>query len=134
MSERDETLLKNKVIGIIGLGDMGLLYARRFSEAGWKVIGCDREEQFDQLSRTYKDEKFSVKRNGHLVSREADHVIYSVEAENIDKIVSLYGSSTKYGAIVGGQTSCKTPKSLPLKSTCLQILASSRYILYMVQK
>lgn len=111
MSEHDETLLKkNKVVGIIGLGDMGLLYARRFSEAGWKVIGCDRDEQFDQLNRTYKDEKFSVKRNGHLVSREADYVIYSVEAENIDKIVSLYGSSTKYGAIVGGQTSCKTPE------------------------
>lgn len=27
---------ETKTIGIIGLGDMGLMYARRFSEAGWK--------------------------------------------------------------------------------------------------
>ena len=51
-----------------------------------------------------------VYRNGYLVSRSSDLIIYSVEAENIDKIVALYGPSTKQGAIVGGQTSCKTPE------------------------
>ncbi|OAG41240.1 hypothetical protein AYO21_04620 [Fonsecaea monophora] len=34
----------------------------------------------------------------------------SVEAELIDKIVAEYGPSTKVGAIVGGQTSCKAPE------------------------
>ena len=51
-----------------------------------------------------------VYRNGYLVSRSSDFIIYSVEAENIDTIVALYGPSTKQGAIVGGQTSCKTPE------------------------
>ncbi|KAI5955111.1 TYR1 [Candida jiufengensis] len=97
-------------IGIIGLGDMGLLYARRFSEAGWSVIGCDREENYNSLLEKYQNESFEIRKNGHLVSREADYIIYSVEAENIDKIVSIYGPSTKYGAIVGGQTSCKAPE------------------------
>ncbi|KAI5965763.1 TYR1 [Candida pseudojiufengensis] len=97
-------------IGIIGLGDMGLLYARRFSEAGWSVIGCDREENYEPLLDKYQNEKFEIRKNGHLVSREADYIIYSVEAENIDRIVSIYGPSTKYGAIVGGQTSCKAPE------------------------
>ncbi len=29
---------EDKIIGIIGLGDMGLLYAKRFSQAGWKYV------------------------------------------------------------------------------------------------
>lgn len=48
--------------------------------------------------------------NGHLVSRISDYIIYSVEAEAIDKVVAEYGPSTKVGAIVGGQTSCKAPE------------------------
>ena len=51
-----------------------------------------------------------ILRNGHLVSRRSDYIIYSVEAEHIDAVVKLYGSSTKTGAIVGGQTSCKAPE------------------------
>jgi prephenate dehydrogenase (NADP+) len=101
---------QSRVIGIIGLGDMGLLYARRFSEAGWTVVGCDREENYDELLIKYKDEPFKILLNGHYVSRMADYVIYSVEAENIDKIVKTYAPSTKMGAIVGGQTSCKNPE------------------------
>lgn len=46
----EEQWQANKVIGIIGLGDMGLLYATKFSSAGWKVVACDREELFDSLS------------------------------------------------------------------------------------
>lgn len=97
-------------IGIIGLGDMGLLYARRFSQAGWKVVGCDRDDRFEEMRQKHADEAFSVVKNGHYVSRVSDYIIYSVEAENIDKIVQMYGPSTKVGAIVGGQTSCKDPE------------------------
>lgn len=98
---------QTKTIGIIGLGDMGLLYARRFTEAGWKVIGCDREAVYDQTKAKCAQYNFEVLRNGHFVSRVADYIIYSVEAESIDQIVATYGPSTKFGAIVGGQTSCK---------------------------
>lgn len=48
--------------------------------------------------------------NGHFVSRISDWIIYSVEAELIEKVVAEYGPSTKVGAIVGGQTSCKAPE------------------------
>lgn len=44
------------------------------------------------------------------MSRISDWIIYSVEAEAIDKVVAEYGPSTKVGAIVGGQTSCKAPE------------------------
>lgn len=105
-----EKLKATKTIGIIGLGDMGLLYARRFSEAGWKVCGCDREERYIELKESMSSllPDVEIFKNGFHVTRLADYIIYSVEAENIGKIVSMYGPSTKVGAIVGGQTSCKS--------------------------
>lgn len=103
---------KQRVIGIIGLGDMGLLYATKFSAAGWKVVACDREELYDSLLERREQQRwdFEIVKNGHYVSRVSDYIIYSVEAENIERLVGLYGPSTKVGAIVGGQTSCKTPE------------------------
>lgn len=63
------------------------------------------------------------------MSRSSDWILYSVEAEAIEKIVAIYGPcrltqaqfhhrnphspqnpATKHGAIVGGQTSCKAPE------------------------
>lgn len=44
------------------------------------------------------------------MSRVSDYIIYSVEAKNIDAVVKQFGPSTKLGAVVGGQTSCKAPE------------------------
>lgn len=55
----DEQIAKwkhEKTIGIIGLGDMGLLYATRFSKAGWRVICCDRPEFYEELKEKYSSE------------------------------------------------------------------------------
>lgn len=105
-----DDLKNSKVIGIIGLGDMGAMYAERFSAAGWKVVGSDREDKFTETKEKYSSCGFKVLPTGHHVSRVADYIIYSVEAENIASIVKTYGPSTKVGAIVGGQTSCKEPE------------------------
>jgi prephenate dehydrogenase (NADP+) len=99
------------VIGIIGMGDMGKMYARRLAEAGWRVNACDKEEKYQSLSEEYGDRKnIKIFPNGHLVSRASDYIIYNVEAASIDKVAAQYGPSTKQGAIVGGQTSCKAPE------------------------
>jgi len=99
------------VVGIIGMGDMGKMYARRLSEAGWRVNACDREEKYESLRGEYDDKKnIKIFPNGHLVSRASDYIIYNVEAASIDKVVAQYGPSTKQDAIVGGQTSCKAPE------------------------
>lgn len=98
-------------IGIIGMGDMGKMYARRLSKAGYRVNACDLESKYDALKEEFRDtEKIAIMRNGHHVSRRSDYIIYSVEAEYIGRIVAEYGASTKVGAIVGGQTSCKAPE------------------------
>ncbi|KAF8295429.1 prephenate dehydrogenase [Clavulina sp. PMI_390] len=99
-------------IGLIGMGDMGSMYARHLSSAGWgKLVVCDRPEKFEMLAASWKDvQGVTVLRDGHAVSRMADYIIYSVEAEYIDSVVEQYGPSTRIGAVVGGQTSVKAPE------------------------
>ncbi|KAI0320406.1 prephenate dehydrogenase [Amylostereum chailletii] len=86
------------VIGIIGMGAMGKMYARRLSEGGWKKCVLSRAPGI------------TVFRDGHQVSRSSDFIMYSVESEFIDRVVAEYGQSTKVGAIVAGQTSVKAPE------------------------
>ena len=97
-------------IGIIGLGDMGRLYAKAFAEAGYQVCGCDLPENRDKLEEELTPYSIRVMDSGMEVSRISDLIIYSVEAEKLPQVVAECGSSTKYGAIVAGQTSVKTPE------------------------
>ncbi|CAE6473033.1 unnamed protein product [Rhizoctonia solani] len=108
----DAPIEDQPVIGIIGMGEMGKMYAKVLSAAGWaKINVCDRPENFDQLTQDMKDVPgINVLRDGHRVSRTADWVMYAVEAQFMDKVVAEYGPSTKVGSIVGGQTSVKTPE------------------------
>ena len=34
-------VMANKVIGIIGMGDMGKMYARRIGAAGWRYVNSE---------------------------------------------------------------------------------------------
>ena len=98
-------------VGIIGMGDMGKMYARRLSRAGYTVNACDLPAKAEALAKDFAaDHNVHILRDGHLVSRSSDYILYSVEAEYIDAVVALYGPSTKIGAVVGGQTSCKAPE------------------------
>ncbi|KAF1826748.1 Prephenate dehydrogenase [Dissoconium aciculare CBS 342.82] len=99
------------IVGIIGMGDMGKMYARKLSAAGWKVHACDLPDRYEELKKEFADQKnIEIFPNGHSVSRSSDWIMYSVEAKNIDAVVARYGPSTKQGAIVGGQTSTKAPE------------------------
>jgi len=97
-------------IGIIGLGDMGILYAKAFAKAGYVTFGADLPEQREKLDAELSPFGITVLPDGKDVSRRCDIIIYSVEAEKIARVVEQYGASTKYGAIVAGQTSVKHPE------------------------
>ncbi|TDQ10127.1 prephenate dehydrogenase [Pedobacter metabolipauper] len=97
-------------IGIIGLGDMGKLYALCFAKAGYSVFGSDLPASIEKLREELAPAGIEVLDDGHAVSRRADVIFYAVEAEKINEVLSQYGSSTKYGAIVAGQTSVKQPE------------------------
>ncbi len=97
-------------IGIIGLGDMGKLYAIAFAKAGYEVCGSDVFHRLEELKIELSPLRIEILPDGHEVSRKSDFIIYSVEAEKIDSVVAQFAKSTKYGAIVAGQTSVKHPE------------------------
>jgi len=97
-------------IGMIGLGDMGRLYAKAFAKAGYTVCGCDLPENRERLEEELTPLGIKVLAEGKEVSAGADLVVYSVEADGLDKVVAKYAEYTKPGAIVAGQTSVKTPE------------------------
>ncbi|TFK21001.1 prephenate dehydrogenase [Coprinopsis marcescibilis] len=105
-------------IGLIGMGAMGKMYAKFLAEAGWKKINvCDLPEKYDQLQADYAGSaNIHPMRDGHAVSRSSDFIIYSVEAEYIERVVAEYGPSTKMHAIVAGQTSVKAPEKLAFEA------------------
>lgn len=97
-------------VGIIGLGDMGKLYARCFAAAGYHVMGSDLAQFKEKLKEELNPLGIQVLDDGYAVSRQCDVIFYAVEAEKIDQVLAMYGPSTKYGAIVAGQTSIKSPE------------------------
>ena len=97
-------------IGFIGLGDMGRLYAKAFAKAGYTVCGCDLPANRDRLQQELEPLGITLMDDGKDVSRVSDLIIYSVEADKLEQVVADAGPSTKYGAIVAGQTSVKHPE------------------------
>jgi len=108
----DAPVDEQPTIGLIGMGAMGKMYAKYLSAAGWKKINvCDIPEMYDSLRADHEDTPgITVLRDGHNVSRTSDFIVYSVEAESINRVVAQYGPSTKVGAIVAAQTSVKAPE------------------------
>jgi prephenate dehydrogenase (NADP+) len=97
-------------IGIIGLGDMGKLFAKTWDSLSLEVYGCDLPNKYHELVTELSNTKIKILPDAVSVSRICDFIMYCVEAENITEVVKFAGPSTKYGAIVTGQTSVKTPE------------------------
>ncbi|KAJ2827002.1 prephenate dehydrogenase (NADP(+)), partial [Coemansia erecta] len=62
-------VLENFEIGIIGAGDMGMLYARRFRQAGYVVNLCDTPERHAELQAKCAGLGLNVLVDGYAVSR-----------------------------------------------------------------
>lgn len=97
-------------IGIIGLGDMGKLYAKGFAGSGYQVYGTDLPEHVVTLQEELGPSGIKVLHDGFEVVRRADVLFYAVESEKIHDVLRIYGPETKPGTIVAGQTSVKYPE------------------------
>ena len=97
-------------IGIIGLGDMGKVYAKAFAKAGNTVYGCDLPQNRNQLEDELNPLGIQLMDDAKQVARISDLLIYSVEADRMEEVVAQSSSSAKYGAIIAGQTSVKHPE------------------------
>lgn len=89
---------------------MGKLYAKAFAKAGYAVCGCDLPENMHRLMDELEPFGIKIIEHGSDVARSCDLIVYSVEADRLADVVAAYGPSTKYGAIVAGQTSVKHPE------------------------
>jgi prephenate dehydrogenase (NADP+) len=98
------------LIGIIGLGDMGRLYAKAFAKAGYTVCGCDMPANREKLEAELNPLGITLMDSGKDIAHTCDLIIYSVEADKLPAVVAEFGPITKYGAIVAGQTSVKHPE------------------------
>jgi len=97
-------------IGVIGLGDMGKLFARVWAQKGYEVYGCDLPDRTEALREALPG--VHVLEDAVAVSRISDIIMYAVETERIEEVARMAGPSTKFGAVVTGQTSVKTPEVL----------------------
>jgi prephenate dehydrogenase (NADP+) len=97
-------------IGIVGLGDMGILYAKLFVKAGYEVYGTDLTENIESIKTKLSGTSIHVCQKGQDAVEKADFVLFSVETENIDSVVKSYSNYVQPNAIVAGQTSIKTPE------------------------
>lgn len=98
-------------IGIIGLGDMGQLYARIFSESGYQVYGCDLPENRDKLIAAFEGNALvHICETSMEVISQSEYIIFSVETSQIESVVKKVAAYLKPGHIVAGQTSVKNPE------------------------
>ena len=99
------------VVGLIGGGAMGKLYAEHLSRAGYSINISDVPDKVSGLrSHFTMNGLVNVLDDSHEVSANSDMIIYSVPAFQIGKIVREYAPSTKFEAIIAGQTSVKAPE------------------------
>ncbi|KAJ2914591.1 hypothetical protein MD484_g5825, partial [Candolleomyces efflorescens] len=85
----------------------------RFLILSSRIHVCDLPDRFEKLKSDYAGTPNVVPmKDGHAVARSSDFIVYSVEAEYIDRVVAEYGPSTKVHAVVAGQTSVKAPERL----------------------
>ncbi len=99
------------VVGIIGGGAMGKLYAEHLSRAGYNINISDIPKKNGELRSHFQSNGLvSVLDDGRAVSSNSDMIIYSVPAFQIGDIVRDNAPYTKKGAIIAGQTSVKTPE------------------------
>lgn len=97
-------------IGIIGLGDMGALCARKWAEKGYTVFGCDLPVNYDRLTDLFKDSSVTILKDAESVAQKADFLLFSVETSNIKKVVASVSKAVKPGTVIAGQTSVKHPE------------------------
>ncbi|KAF7363752.1 Prephenate dehydrogenase [Mycena sanguinolenta] len=78
---------------------------------GRKSMSATYRRKYEALKEEYTGVPgVTVCPDGHSVARSSDFIMYSVEAEFIDRVVAQYGPSTKLNAVVAGQTSVKAPE------------------------
>jgi len=95
-------------IGIIGLGDMGKLYAKAFAAAGMDVCGCDLYENVKTLNKELIGSSISVLDSIKDVTEQAQVIVFSVGIDQLQSVVEQVGKVIQPHSLVIGQCAVKT--------------------------
>ena len=95
-------------VGIIGLGDMGKLYARELARAGLHVRGCDPPEKREALAAELGPLGIAVEPDADAVIAQSELVVISVEAERVAELIARHAPRARAGTIFGAQTAVKS--------------------------
>ena len=97
-----------KTVGIVGLGDMGQLYAKTFARAGLRVWGVDVSEKIPGLQQQLSPLNIKVTASLEEMLSVVEVVVYSVEASSLHKVVAASLPYLRPGVLVVSQSAVKT--------------------------
>jgi prephenate dehydrogenase (NADP+) len=96
-------------IGIIGLGDMGRMFALRWSALKYEVHGSDVTANYINL-KTLENNYFKVHISPADFLSKIDFLLICVETSNISSVVKELAKLKPQGLIMSAQTSVKAPE------------------------
>lgn len=94
-------------VGIVGLGDMGKIYARALDSAGLNVSGADVPGRSEALRAELAGTGVQVLESAELLATRSELLIFSVPVRSVGEAVARYGPLIRPGTIVGGQAAVK---------------------------
>jgi prephenate dehydrogenase (NADP+) len=97
-------------IGIVGLGDMGRMFALRWSSINYEVHGCDVPQNYEHLKSEFQTENlFIYKKPADFISK-IDFLLICVETNKIGNVIKDIAALNPKNLIISAQTSVKAPE------------------------
>ncbi|MGL4632085.1 MAG: prephenate dehydrogenase/arogenate dehydrogenase family protein [Leadbetterella sp.] len=98
-------------IGIVGLGDMGKLFAIAWANQGHHVSGVDTPKNFSNIQSLLEPYSISVYHKVEEILPNIDFLLICVETSKISELVKSLSSKIKKPLIISAQTSVKAPEA-----------------------
>jgi prephenate dehydrogenase (NADP+) len=97
-------------IGIIGLGDMGRMFALRWSSINYEVHGCDLAENYILLKSEFETQNLFIHKKPADFLSKIDFLLICVETSKIGIVVKEIAELNPKNLIISAQTSVKAPE------------------------
>lgn len=97
-------------IGIVGLGDMGKMFAKRWSAIGFEVCGIDTPKNYEIVCSELLNTNVKVLKSAKDLAQSVDFIMFCVETDNIAAVVEQMAPHIPSNCIVSAQTSVKAPE------------------------
>jgi prephenate dehydrogenase (NADP+) len=97
-------------IGILGLGDMGRMFALRWAAINYEVHGCDLPKNFLSLKENLEAQNLHIHQKPEDFIHKIDFLLICVETSNIATVIKKIAALKPSNLIISAQTSVKAPE------------------------